>query len=120
MNLGVLFDGVYQAGTGFNGWLKVRIQRRNLARNIRLRNGSFDGSAVGVTHDEENFYSQYGGSILERTDDLGVDDIPGDAADEYVTDGLVEDELHRHARISAGEYGGKRLLLLDGVLPEHL
>ena len=46
----------------------------------------------------------------------GGNDVAGHARDKELSDRLIEDHLHRHARIGAGEDRGKRFLLLQGLL----
>ena len=47
---------------------------------------------------------------LEAADDVGVDDVPGNAHREDVAEPLIEDEFRRCAAVDATDNGGKRPL----------
>jgi hypothetical protein len=80
--------------------------------------GGLDGSAAGVAENEDDLGSEDSDAVFEATDDFRRRHIAGDTGDEDVSDGLVEDDLDRHARIGAGEDGGKRLLLIDSMVAQ--
>jgi hypothetical protein len=67
-----------------------------------------------VAEDEDDLGSEDGGAVFEAADDFRRCDVTGDARDEDVSDGLVEDDLDGQARIGSGEDGGEGLLLVDG------
>jgi hypothetical protein len=47
---------------------------------------------------------------FEASDDIGVDEVPGDAGDEDVADSLVEDQLGRHPAVDAPDERRERRL----------
>jgi hypothetical protein len=73
-----------------------------------------------MAHHQDDFRSQHRGTIFEAADDLGGDEVAGDAGDEDVSYSLIEDELDRDTGIGAGEDGGEGLLLFNCVITENL
>ena len=98
-----------------DGGLEVREEGADLAGDSLGLDGGLDGSAIGVAEDEDDLGSEDGGAVFEAADDFRRYDVTGDAGDEDVSDGLVEDDLDGQARVGAGEDGGEGLLLVDGV-----
>ena len=68
-----------------------------------------------MPHHQQHLHAQHRRAIFQASDDLRVDQISRDPNHKDMSDRLVEDQLHRHARIRTGEHRRKRLLLVDGV-----
>ncbi len=89
-------------------------------RNILTGDRGFDSSTASVAEDHDHLGSEDSGAEFETADDLGRGHIASYSGNEDVSDGLVEDSFYGHARVSAGEDGSERFLLLDGVVTQDL
>ena len=68
------------------------------------------GTAFGVAQDEDGLASGVLGGVLEARDEIGRSHVPGDAGDEQVTGGRVEDLFHRGPAVDAGQDRGVGIL----------
>ena len=118
-------DGGFQVRTGLlHCRLDIGKERTDLSWNRGTLIGSLRRSldcgrnrtTPAMAHHQDHIGSQDGGGILQTRDNLRGDDVARHAGDKKLADGLVEDHLHRHARIGAGKNRGKRFLLLHHLL----
>ena len=92
--------------------LNVRIERGDLAQLLLAYDSCSDGAAIGMREDKDDLYRlKHRGTVFEAGEDLGRRDVAGNPRHKEVPDALIEDELHRHARIGAGEDRRERHLL---------
>jgi hypothetical protein len=102
-----------------DGGLNVLEERADLSRNRLALNGRLDCAASGMTENEDDLRPEDGGAVFEAADDFRRHHVAGDTGYKDVSDGLVEDDFDRHARIGAGEDGGERLLFVDRVVTQN-
>ena len=67
-----------------------------------------------MTEHDDGPRPHHPGRELQAADDIGVDEVAGDAGGENVADLLVEYEFGRHAAVDTADNGGKRSLTLGG------
>ena len=72
-----------------------------------------------MAHHQDGVGSQHCRGILQTGDDLRSHDVARYPGDKELADRLIEDHLHRHARIGAGQDRGERFLLLHHLLQDR-
>ena len=80
-----------------DGVAEMRIEAADLTRDLVGFHGGLDRSTTCVAEDDQGFDTENGDAVLKAADDLRRDNVAGDAADEDVADGLVEDQLDGNA-----------------------
>gem|GEM_PF-6875399 len=77
---------------------------------------SLDRAARRVSQHDDQFRPRQRTGKLKAADDVGVDDVPGDAYREDVAEALVEDEFGRCAAVDAADDDRKRPLPGAGLV----
>ncbi len=77
--------------------------------------GAHNRSTGGVAHDHDQLGTGRGGGELEAAEEVGVDDVTGDATDKDIAHALVEDDLRGRARVQAGQHHGEGELTTRGI-----
>ncbi len=89
-------------------------ERGGEVSELRIIYGPFDGAAFGMTQNNNRFGTGQFGREFQATNDIGVDEIPGDAGAEDIADLLIEDQFRRHSAIDAPNNGRERRLSRGG------
>ncbi len=78
--------------------------------------GGLDGAAFGVSHDDDESWSELEGGELDGSELEGGDDVSGDADDEHVSDALVEDDFGGDAGVGASDDDGEGVLVWEELV----
>ena len=124
----VVADGVLNAIAGLvRGLIHGRTQRRHETRQLARQRAAFHrrghGTAVLVSHDDDQRHVQMFGRVLDAGGLVVARNVAGDADREDVAQPLVEDDLGRYARIGARQdramrslTGGQQMLTIRGLM----
>ena len=102
-------------------------QRRHQGRQLARRRAAFhrggNGTAVLVSHDDDQRHVQMFGRVLDTGGLIVARNVAGDADREDVAEPLVEDDLGRYARIGTCQdrgmrrlAGGQQMLAIRGLM----
>ena len=72
--------------------------------------GRGDGTALGVTHDDDQRGLEVSHRVFDRPEDSLVNDVAGVSDGEDVAELLVEDDLWGHSGVRATQHDSERLL----------
>ena len=112
--IGVVGEGGVEKG--LEGWTYAIDDGAQVSRVLKRRGtlkafkGSEDGTATGVTENDNKASVKPGSRELDAADLRGSDDVAGDTDDEEVAEALVKDELGRDPGIGASQDDGEWLL----------
>src|ERR1700679_1523865 len=67
---------------------------------------ALDGAAIRMTEDDDELGSGHLGRVFEAPEDVGIDEVAGNAHGKYVAKALIEHELGRYPAIHAAEHRG--------------
>src|SRR5215831_6467305 len=96
------------------------VQRGYLSGGVLALHRGLDSSTTGMSHYQDHLCAKYRRAVLEASDDLRSDDVPGNPGHKDATNALVEDELDRNARIGTRQNRGEGFLLINGFLLQDL
>jgi hypothetical protein len=112
--VGVVGEGGVEKG--LEGWAYALDDGTQVSRVLKRRGtlkafkGSEDGTATGVTEDDNKTSVKPGSRELDAADLRGSDDVAGDTDNEEVAEALVKDEFGWDPRIGASQDDGEWLL----------
>jgi hypothetical protein len=75
-----------------------------------------DGTALGMTHDHDQFGADQFGRKFETAKDVVIDKVARHPSNKDVTNPLIKHIFRLCARIEAAHYGGKGKLVFRGLL----
>mmetsp|Transcript_5905 Transcript_5905/g.14542 ORF Transcript_5905/g.14542 Transcript_5905/m.14542 type:complete len:328 (+) Transcript_5905:2245-3228(+) len=108
LDLDIFSNGSIQVTVGgITSGLDTVVQGTDDTGNRGSCHSRVDGSTAGMSHDVQDLGTENGASEFQRSDRFGVDDISRNAANEQITEPLVEDHLDGHATVGARQKGGK-------------
>src|ERR1700760_44375 len=98
----------------------MRKKRADLTGNFLVLDCRLYCSAARMAQYQNDFDSENCCTVFQAADNLGRNYIPRHTRDKNVSNGLIKDEFDRDTRISAGEDGCERFLLICGMFSQNL